>query len=111
MPKNPLRALGKLLLALLALLVLVPLLRYRTLHPCGMLEKELMRQVEREIEETGAMARDRASEFGDQAEEVMEDVAPVVEDVATGVAQGVARARVRRMSTGQCVAELARVVF
>jgi hypothetical protein len=76
-----------------------------------MLEKELVRQAEQEIEEVGAMARDRASEFGDQAEEVVGEIGAVVEDVSKGVAEGVARARVRRMSTGECIAELRRVVF
>jgi hypothetical protein len=111
MPKRPLRALARVLLFILALLVLVPLIRYRTLSPCGMLEKELIRQAEQEIDEVGVMARDRASEFGDQAEEVVGDVGQVVEDVAGGVAHGLVRARVRRMSTRECVAELTRVVF
>jgi len=47
--------------------------------------------------------------LSEDTEALVGDIAGAVGDVAVGVADGVAAAKVRRMSSGQCLQELVRV--
>jgi hypothetical protein len=107
------KALFKLVVLLLVIAVAVPIAQYRTVKPCTMLRKELVWRTERQLRDAGQQAReglDSANvELSEDTEALVGDIAGVVSDVAVGVAEGVATARVRRMSSGQCLRELVRV--
>jgi hypothetical protein len=96
----------KIIALILIVLFSVPVVRYRTVSPCGMLKKEHVERVERQVREVEEQALEQASAYGDEAEGVAEEVAGVVEDVTAGIAAGVAETKVRRMSTWECTKEL-----
>ncbi|NIM47750.1 MAG: hypothetical protein GTN62_00175 [Gemmatimonadales bacterium] len=105
------KKLAKLLVLVLVVLAAVPVAQYRTVKPCSMLKKELVKQAREEIEKASSQAREAVGQFGEEAERVAGEVGAVVEDVTAGVAAGVAEARVERMSVGECVQELWREKF
>lgn len=90
-------------------LIAYPFVHYRTASPCGMLEKELVWQMEDRIEQAAADARAQLEGVGGDSLDVSADVGAALEGVAAGIATGAARAKVRRMSTTQCVGELWRI--
>ncbi len=94
------RKLVKLVALLLLVLVAVPLLKYRTLSPCGMLERELASQATREVDDVSEEVRSRAAEYG-------EDAARIAEDIA----EAAAAAQVKQMSTPECASELLKVAL
>jgi hypothetical protein len=96
----------KLVAFVLVILLLVPVVRYRTLSPCGMLKQEYVERAERQAQAVEEEAVAQAGAYSEEAGAVAEEVADVVEDVTAGIAAGVAEARVRRMSTWQCTTEL-----
>lgn len=100
------KRLFKIVLLVLAALVAVPLTRYRTLHPCGMLERELVADIEREAQRAREGVERAAGEHSDEAGDLARDIGGVVEGAAVGVATGAVRARVRRMSAWECTQEL-----
>jgi len=107
------RALFKLGILLLVIVVAVPIAQYRTVKPCTMLRKELVWRTERQLREAGDQVRESLDsanvELSEDTEALVGDIAGAVGDFAVGVTEGVAAAKVRRMSSGQCLQELARV--
>ncbi|KPJ99193.1 MAG: hypothetical protein AMS20_15835 [Gemmatimonas sp. SG8_28] len=100
------------LAALVAIVVIAyPFVHYRTASPCGMLEKELVWQMEDRIEQAAEEARVQLEAFGADSLNVSDDVEAALEGVAAGIAAGAARAKVGRMSTTQCARELWRVTI
>jgi len=102
-------------LALLAVVIAiaVPIAQYRTLSACTMLKKELVKQSEEAVREAGAQIEaevaDADVELSEETQAAAEDVAEIVGDLVVGVSESVASAKVRRMSSGQCVEELVRI--
>jgi hypothetical protein len=88
-----------------------PLVHYRTASPCGMLEKELVWQMEDRIEQAAEEARVQLEAVGADSLNVSADVEAALEGVAAGIAAGAARAKVGRMSTTQCARELWRITM
>jgi hypothetical protein len=99
----------KALAVVLVIVVSVPLLTYRTVSPCSMLEKELAVRAERQMEAVTEEVRESVEDYGEEARQVVDDVSEIAEPVAEGLAAGIAAARVQRMSTGECVSELWRI--
>jgi hypothetical protein len=97
---------------LIALVVIAyPFVHYRTASPCGMLEKELVWQMEDRIERAAEEARVQLEAVGADSLDVSDDVEAALEGVAAGIAAGAARAKVGRMSTTQCARELWRITI
>ena len=103
----------KLVLLVIIVAVAVPVLQYRTVSPCTMLKKEMVRQAEEGVRQAGEQVReglDSANiEVGEETERIAEDVAGAVGDLAVAITAGAAEAKVRRMSAGQCLKELWRM--
>jgi hypothetical protein len=90
--------------------VAVPLVRYRSVDPCRMLEKELVTRVEREAGATRDSVRAVAGRLGrSDAAHATDRVAATVQNVTVGVAAGLARAKVENMSRRECVVEMWRL--
>jgi len=104
---------GKLVLKFGALALIVvlgyPVIHYRAVTPCGMYRKELTWHMERQMQQAAEIARDQAAQAGADGERAAAEVQAALEGVAAGVTAGVVEAKVRRMSTGECVGELWRV--
>jgi hypothetical protein len=101
------RTLVKLVAVVLVALVAVPLVRYRSVDPCRMLEKELVTRVERETRAARDSVREAAGRLGGQdAQRATDRVAAAVENVTVGVAAGLAKTKVENMSRRECAAEM-----
>lgn len=97
---------------LVAILVMAyPFLHYRTTSACGMLEKELVWQMEDRIDAAAAEARDQLEAVGADSLDLSADVKATLDGVATGIAAGAARAKVGRMSGRECARELWRITI
>jgi hypothetical protein len=96
----------KTLLLILVVAVAIPLARYHTVRPCGILEKELVRRIEEGAHDAREQAEDAAAAYGTEARDLARDVGDIVEGGAVGVAVAATRARVRRMSEFSCAREL-----
>jgi hypothetical protein len=107
------KTLIKLALLLVVVAIAVPVVQYRTLSPCTMLKKEMVRQAEEGVRQAGEQVRgelDAADvELGEETEAVAEDIAGAVGDLAVAISAGAAEAKVRQMSSGQCLKELWRI--
>lgn len=104
------KTLIKLVAACLLALVVVALVRYRSLDPCRMLEKELVTRVERETRAARDSVREAAERVGGaDAQRATDQVAAAVQNVTVGVAAGLAKTRVENMSRSECVAEMWRL--
>jgi hypothetical protein len=103
------KTLAKLVVIVFVLVIALPIVRYRTASPCGMLKKELVDQAKSKAESAVEQGREAASEYGDRAERIAAQVGEMVENVTEEVAAGVAELRVEDMSTGECVKELWRI--
>lgn len=100
------------LAALVAIVLLAyPVVHYRTASPCGMLEKELVWQMEDRIEQAAEEAQAQLEAVGADSLGISAGVGAALEGVAAGIATGAARAKVSRMSTGQCARELWRITI
>ncbi len=103
----------KLVVLAVVVAIAVPIAQYRTVSPCTMLKKELVRQSEEAVREAGEQVEAEIAaadiELDEDARDAAEDVAEVVGDLVVGVSEGVAAAKVRRMSKGQCLEELTRI--
>ncbi|MDH3495193.1 MAG: hypothetical protein OER21_00310 [Gemmatimonadota bacterium] len=95
---------------ILLVLIAVPLVRYRSLDPCAMLEHELVTRAEREVRAARDSVRAATGGLGDETRRAADDVASAVGHLVVGVASGAAAAKVERMTTRECVAEMWRVV-
>ena len=104
---------GTVKLAALVAIVLLgyPVVRYRTASPCGMLEKELVWQMEDKIEQAAQEAQVQLEAVGGDSLDISANVGAALEGVAAGIATGAARAKVRNMSGGQCARELWRITI
>jgi hypothetical protein len=101
------KTLIKLIAVLLLALVVVPLVRYRSVDPCRMLEKELVTRVERETRAARDSVREAAGRLGgEDAQHATDRVAAAVENVTVGVAAGLAKTKVENMSRRECVVEM-----
>jgi len=107
--RTGIKTLLKTVLLILAVVVAIPLARYHTVRPCGILEKELVRQITEGAKDARAQAEDAAAAYGDQARDLARDVGEIVEGGAVGVGVAAARTRVRHMSELQCTRELWKV--
>ena len=106
-----LKTTGKLAALVAIVLLAYPFVHYRTASPCGMLEKELVWQMEDNIEQAAQEAREQLKSVGGDSLDISADVGAALEGVAAGIATGAARAKVRNMSTGQCARELWRITI
>jgi hypothetical protein len=106
-----LKGLAKLAALIAVVLIAYPFVHYRTASPCGMLEKELVWQMEDRIEQAAEDARIQLEAVGADSLDVSADVGAALEGVAAGIAAGAARAKVGRMSATECVAELWRITL
>ncbi len=95
---------------ILLMVAAVPLVRYRSLDPCTMLRRELVNRAEREVRAAQDSVRAATGGLGDETRRAADDVASAVGHLVVGVASGAAAAKVERMSTRECVAEMWRVV-
>ena len=86
--------------------VALSLMRYRHVDPCAALEREIVRQVEQEVQAASDSVQQALAGLGESTGAAVEGVASAVENVAVGVAQGVARTKVEHMSRRECAVEL-----
>jgi hypothetical protein len=100
------KTIGKLVLIGALSLVTITLMRYRHVDPCKALEREIVRDVEREMQSAADSLQEALAGLGDETSEAVAGAASAVENVAVGVAQGIARTKVEHMSRRECVAEL-----
>lgn len=104
------KTLFKLAVFVVVVLLLVPVVMYGSVSPCGMLKKELMAQAKERIEGVSDAGKEQARELGgEEAERVAESVGAVVESTLEGMSEGLVEARVDRMSLRECVSELWRI--
>lgn len=103
------KKLAKVAVVVLALVLAVPVLQYRTVRPCTMLRKELVKRTKETAEEVGKRAKEEASQLSGDAARIADGIGEMVEDVAEEVAEGVAEARVRDMPVWKCVSEFWRL--
>jgi hypothetical protein len=103
------KKLAKVLAVFVALAIVLLFVQYRTLGPCGMVKKEWVDYVQEKAKSLSEEGRERASEYGDNAERIAEDVGAIVEGVAESVAESAAESRADEMSFGQCVQEMWRI--
>jgi hypothetical protein len=103
------KKIAKVLAAFVALAIVLLIVQYRTLGPCGMVKKEWVEYMEEKAETLSEEGRDRASEYGENAERIAEDIGAIVEGVTESVAESVAESRADEMSFGQCVKEMWRI--
>jgi hypothetical protein len=106
-----LKGLAKLAALVAVVLIAYPFVHYRTASPCGMLEKELVWQMEDRIDQAAEDARIQLEAVGADSLNVSADVGAALEGVAAGIAAGAARAKVGRMSAPECVSELWRITL
>jgi hypothetical protein len=106
-----LKGTGKIAALIAVVLLAYPLVRYRTASPCGMLEKELVWQMEDRLEQAAEEARVQLEAIGGDSLDISADVGAALEGAAAGIATGAARAKVSRMSAGQCTRELWRITI
>jgi uncharacterized membrane-anchored protein len=102
------KTLLKILVAVVVVVLVVPLATYRTLSPCEMLRKELVRQTERQLEAARDSVREATGALGKEAQDAADAIAAGVQDMAASLAAGAAAAKTERMSARACVAELVR---
>lgn len=95
-------------LALVLVAAAIPLVTYRTVRPCEMLRQELVRQAERKLAAARDSVREASGALGEDAQEAVDAVASTVQHLTAGVVAGAAAAKVERMSTAECAAELVR---
>jgi len=103
------KTLAKFIVLAVVVLLAIPPLQYKTVSPCRMLEKELVKRTQQEAESAVAEGREAVSSYGEQAQRLAEQVGAIVENVAEDIAAGVAEMRVEQLSTRQCLRELARM--
>ena len=107
------KTLIKLVVLVLIVAIAVPVVQYRTVKPCTMLKKEMVRQAEEGVRQAGDQAREELEtadiELGEETEAIAEDIAGAVGDLAVAISSSAAEAKVRRMSPGQCLKELWRM--
>lgn len=101
----------KIALVVVLVAVAIPVAKYRTVRPCGMLEKELVRRTERALQAARDSVREATTPLGDGAREAAAAVASTVGHLAVGLAAGAAAAKVERMSARECGAELVRLTL
>jgi hypothetical protein len=102
------KTLLKILVAVVVVLLVVPLVTYRTLSPCEMLEKELVRRTERKLEAARDSVREAMGALGPGARDAADAIAAGVQDAAVELSAAAAAAKVERMSGGECLSELVR---
>ena len=100
--KTTLRLVAAGALALLAM----TLVRYRHVDPCKALEREIVRQVERDVRAASDSVQAALARLGEGPRNAAEGVSSAVENVAVGAAQGAAKTKVERMSRRECAVEL-----
>lgn len=93
----------------LLVLIAVPLARYRSVDPCTMLQRELVTRAEREVRAARDSVHAATDGLGEDARRAADDVASTVGHLVVGVASGAVAAKVERMSTRECVAEMWRM--
>jgi hypothetical protein len=103
------KTLAKFTVLALVVLLAIPPLQYKTVSPCRMLEKELVKRTQQEAESAVEEGQEAVSKYGEQAQRLAEQVGAIVENVAEDIAVGVAEMRVEQLSTGQCLRELSRM--
>jgi hypothetical protein len=103
------KTLLKLVLVVGAVVAAVPVVSYRTVRPCGMLEKELVRRSERALAAARDSVREATAILGNEARDAADAVASSVEHLASSLAAGAAAAKVERMSARECAGELVRL--
>jgi len=103
------KTVAKLVVLSLVVLLAIPLLQYKTVAPCSMLEQELVKRAQQQAESAIEEGREAVSRYGEQAQRLAEQVGAIVENVAEDVAAGVAEMRVEQLSTRQCLRELSRI--
>jgi hypothetical protein len=102
------KTLLRILVAVVVVLLVVPLVAYRTLSPCEMLRKELVRQTERQLEAARDSISQAAAVLGQGARDAADAIAAGVQNAARDLAAAAAAAKVERMSAGACASELIR---
>jgi hypothetical protein len=104
---------GTVKIAALATVVVVgyPVVHYREVAPCEMLRKELRWQMEARVESAAASAKATVESLGIESSDVEHEVQTALEGVAADISAGVAEAKVRRMSSRECVGELWRITI
>ena len=96
----------KLVVAAALILVALTLIRYRHVDPCKVLEREIVRDVERGMQAAADSLQEAVSGLGESAGAAVGNVASAVENVTVGIARGAAKTKVERMTRRECVAEL-----
>jgi hypothetical protein len=92
--------------AALVLALAVPVVSYRTVRPCEMLRRELVRDSERQLEAARDTVRRAAGALGEEAQDAADAVASTVQHLTAGLVAGAAAAKVEGMSAPACVREL-----
>lgn len=93
-------------LVVILVVIAVPLIKYRTVNPCAMLQKERIAEIRDGIESARDEAREAVEGRGQRAERLVEGVNEALEGVAGGLAERSAELEVEEMSTRECVVEL-----
>lgn len=102
------KRLFKVLAAVVVVILAVALVTYRTLSPCEMLRKELVRQTERQLEAARDSVSRAAAALGEGARNTADAIAAGVQNAALDLAAAAAAARTQGMSGGECLSELVR---
>jgi hypothetical protein len=106
------KTLIKLVAACLLAAVVILLVRYHSVDPCRILEREMVTRVERGTRAARDSVREAAGRLaGEDAQHATDRVAAAVENVTVGVAAGLAKSRVENMSRSECVAEMWRLTM
>jgi len=103
------KTLAKFVVLAIVILLAIPLLQYKTVSPCRMLEKELVKRTQQQAESAVEEGQEAVGRYGERAQRLAEQVGEIVEDVAEDIAAGVAKMRVEQLSTRQCLSELSRI--
>lgn len=100
-----------LILILVVVVAAVPVVSYKTLNPCTMLKKEYVNRAKDRAGELTASGRDKASEYGEDAERIVDGLGAVLENAAGGIVEGLAEAQIEQLSLRECAREWWRVKF
>ena len=78
------KTLAKIVVAVLVIAIAVPVVKYRTVRPCSMLEKERIERIRDSIESAGEDAQEAVAEHSERAERILEDVGDALEGLEPG---------------------------
>ena len=96
---------------LLVAVAAVPVVSYKTLNPCTMLKKEYVNRAKERTGELTTRGKEKASEYGEDAERIVDGIGAVLENAAGGIVEGLAEAQIEELSLRECAREWWRVKF